>query len=76
MPIKMNVSPHDSNQIYRAFDQLVAEMKQGGVTSGIIAAQSYNQMHWSIGPETGYKKHGTTIIKLDRVGKIEVTVTP
>ena len=59
MPIKMNVSPDDPNQIYRAFDELVAEMKRGGVTSGIIAAQSYNQMHWSANPhEAGYKKHG------------------
>ena len=70
------MNPGDKQQIRRAFDELVAEMMRAGVTTGIIAAQSYNQMHWSIGPETGYKKHGTTIIKLDRVGKIEVTVTP
>ena len=34
-------------------------MRAGGVTSGIFAAQSYNQMHWSANPkEQGYKKHG------------------
>ena len=59
MPIKMQVNPGDPNQIKRAFDELVSEMKRSGVTSGILAAQSYNQMHWSANPnETGYKKHG------------------
>merc|ERR1719269_443530 len=34
-------------------------MRQAGVTSGVLAAQSYNQMHWSANPnEAGYKKHG------------------
>ena len=55
----MQVNPGDPNQIKRAFDELVSEMKRSGVTSGILAAQSYNQMHWSANPnETGYKKHG------------------
>mmetsp|Transcript_39458 Transcript_39458/g.104133 ORF Transcript_39458/g.104133 Transcript_39458/m.104133 type:complete len:1309 (+) Transcript_39458:69-3995(+) len=59
LPIKMNVNPGDPNQIRRAFDTLVGEMRAGGVTSGIFAAQSYNQMHWSANPkEQGYKKHG------------------
>ena len=59
MPIKMDVSPGDPNQIRRAFDTLVGAMRAKGVTSGILAAQSYNQMHWSANPnERGYKKHG------------------
>ena len=59
MPIKMGVAPHDPNQVRRAFDTLVGEMRRAGVTSGILAAQSYNQMHWSANPnESGYKRHG------------------
>ena len=41
----MNVSPGDAGQVKRAFDTLVGEMRASGVTSGILAAQSYNQMH-------------------------------
>ena len=34
-------------------------MRAAGSNSGILAAQSYNQMHWSANPnEQGYKKHG------------------
>ena len=59
MPIKMNVNAGDAGQIGRAFSKLVDEMKEAGVTSGILAAQSCNQMHWSADPEDeGYKKHG------------------
>ena len=59
MPIKMNVNPGDPNQVRIAFYKLVSEMKATGKKSGILAAQSYNQMHWSANPhESGYKKHG------------------
>ena len=59
MPIKMNVNPGNPNQVREAFDKLVSEMKAEGTTSGIFAAQSYNQMHWSANShESGYKKHG------------------
>lgn len=59
MPIKMGVAPHDPHQIKRGFDTLVREMRQKNVSSGIFAAQSYNQMHWSANPnEQGYKRHG------------------
>ena len=35
------------------------EGEEAGSTSGIIAAQSYNQMHWTTNVnDTGYKKHG------------------
>jgi hypothetical protein len=59
MPIKMGVNPSQPNQIRDAFQKLVAEMRQNGASSGILAAQSYNQMHWSANPgEQGYQKHG------------------
>ena len=59
MPIKMGCKPGAPDQIRSAFASLISEMKAKGVTSGIIAAQSFNQMHWSANPcEAGYKKHG------------------
>ena len=59
MPIKMNVNPGDPQQVRRAMETLLGEMRRGGVSSGILAAQSYNQMHWSADPnEAGYEKHG------------------
>jgi hypothetical protein len=34
-------------------------MRENNSVTGFIAAQSYNQMHWSIDPnESGFKKHG------------------
>jgi hypothetical protein len=58
MPIKMNVNPGNSNQVHDAFDTLIREMCDERSTTGFIAAQSYNQMHWSTDPnESGYKKH-------------------
>ena len=59
MPIKMGVAPHNPNQVRRAFDALVSDMRRANVSSGILAAQSYNQMHWSADPnEQRYKRHG------------------
>ena len=59
MPIKMGVNASDPHQVRRAFDTLVGEMRRKGVTSGTLAAQSYNQMHWSANPnEQGYQRHG------------------
>ena len=40
-------------------ERLVGEMRAAGSNSGILAAQSYNQMHWTTNVnDTGYKKHG------------------
>ena len=51
MPIKMGVQPGgDTTQVRRAFATLVGELMQNGTTSGILAAQSSNQMHWSANP--------------------------
>ena len=59
MPIKMDVNPGNPNQVRDAFDSLVSEMRANGSQSGILCAQSYNQMHWSANPdEEGFKKHG------------------
>jgi hypothetical protein len=59
MPIKMNVNPGNSNQVKEAFEALVREMREKNSATGFIAAQSYNQMHWSTDPnEAGFKKHG------------------
>ena len=60
MPIKMGVQPGgDTTQVRRAFATLVGELMQNGTTSGILAAQSSNQMHWSANPsDTSYQRHG------------------
>jgi len=42
MPSRLDCKIHDKGQIGRAFKALVDEMKEAGVTSGILAAQCNN----------------------------------
>mmetsp|Transcript_4325 Transcript_4325/g.10555 ORF Transcript_4325/g.10555 Transcript_4325/m.10555 type:complete len:658 (+) Transcript_4325:232-2205(+) len=62
LPIKMNVNPNDPGQVARAFECLLKEMRHRGAREGLLAAQSYNQMHWTCNlratEEENYEKHG------------------
>lgn len=59
MPIKMQVRGDASgSQIRVAFESLLADMQASGHTTGILACQSCDQMHWSVGNDESYKKHG------------------
>merc|ERR1711998_295214 len=59
MPIKLGVNPSDADQNRRGVLNLLRELQASSAPSGIVAFQSYNQVHWSSDPnEQGYKKHG------------------
>jgi len=59
MPIKINVNPGNSNQMREGVENLLRELQSSGNRTGLVAFQSYNQIHWSSSPnDQGYKKHG------------------